>query len=353
MAGGKGERFWPLSTKEKPKQFLNLIGNDTMLQMTVKRLRNIIPEERIFIVTGQEYFKLVKEQLPNIPDRNIILEPVGKNTAACIGLSAFTIDKIYKDSTMIVVPSDHMIENCDNFIQAISAGIEFIEDNNNSIVTLGIMPSRPETGYGYIRYGETCAEYKKFNIKEVERFVEKPNVETACKYIDEGCYLWNSGMFIWKTRTILNLINKYLNNTFNILSEIALSCDTELQSTIYEKYSLLDSISIDYGILEKAEEIHVIPCDMGWDDLGSWNSIYRLLQKDDNGNVIDGDIVQLNTQNCLIKGEKKVIATLGVENLIVVDTCDGLLVCAKKYEQNVKDILKQMKNKTKDGRING
>src|SRR3712207_4926705 len=204
MAGGKGTRFWPLSTEKKPKQFLNLLGQDTMIQMAVKRLLPIIPMERIFVVTSKEYVPILKEQLPNINNENIIVEPIGRNTAPCIALSAFHINKRYKDATMIVVPSDHLIKKEDEFLEVIKEGEKFIEEHKDAIATIGIEPTRAETGYGYIKYDKELND----KIVKVERFVEKPNLEKAEKYFNSGEYLWNSGMFMWKAENILKLVNR-------------------------------------------------------------------------------------------------------------------------------------------------
>ena len=205
MAGGKGTRFWPLSTEEKPKQFLKLVGDDTMIQMSVKRLEKLIPIERIFIVTGMRYMGLIKEQLPNLPFKNIIVEPVGKNTAPCIALSAFHINKIYEDATIAVLPSDHLIKDEDNFLEVLDSANEFIEKNNEAIVTIGMKPDRPETGYGYINYGDMNCDINGCEVREVKGFVEKPDLHKAKEYLENGNYLWNGGMFIWKAANILRL----------------------------------------------------------------------------------------------------------------------------------------------------
>ena len=215
MAGGKGTRFWPLSTEEKPKQFLNLVGSYTMIQMTINRILPIIPIERVFVCTGEKYISYIKEQLPNLPDRNIIIEPEGRNTAPCIAVSSMIINKYYKDASVLVLPSDHLIEKEEAFRKIVLAGNDFINDHNECIITLGIEPSRAETGYGYIRINNDSNE-----IKKVERFVEKPDEETAKMYIKEGNYLWNSGMFLWKTKWIINEIKRCIPNTYEVLNNL-------------------------------------------------------------------------------------------------------------------------------------
>ena len=263
MAGGKGERFWPLSTDEKPKQFLKLLGKKTMIQITVERLLPLISADRIFIVTGKRYVQIVKEQLPNLPENNIIVEPVGRNTAPCIALSAFYIKKRCNDAAILVIPSDHLVVDENRFRNTIAYGADFIQDNSSAIVTLGIKPDRPETGYGYIQftvYNSQCTineaaaamekSDKSFNIYKVEKFVEKPDVDTAKKYIKEGNFLWNGGMFIWKCSTILELTKKYLNSTYDILKGVFEKDDENFSRLLAERYPKVDNISVDCGIME-------------------------------------------------------------------------------------------------------
>ncbi|MCM8709416.1 mannose-1-phosphate guanylyltransferase [Clostridium sp. SYSU_GA19001] len=335
MAGGKGERFWPLSTEEKPKQFLNLLGKDSMLQMTVKRLNNLIPLERIFVVTGKKYKQLVKNQLPNLLDRNIIIEPIGKNTAPCLALSAFIINKYYKNCTIAVIPADHLIKNENKFIKTLKAADSFIEKNNNSVVTVGIFPNRPETGYGYIKFGKTNMNIDSFEIKEVERFIEKPNLETAVQYVKEQKFLWNSGMFIWKADTILMLTKKYLSKTYKLLEEIAISKEDKFEEVLEENYGKVDSISIDYGIMEKADNIYVIPSDFGWDDVGNWTSLERYREKDKNNNVKNNNCIFYKSDGNIVVTNKKVVLN-DIHNLIVVETDEYIMISSKEKEQNIK-----------------
>ena len=338
MAGGKGERFWPLSTDDKPKQFLNLLGNETMIQMTVRRIEKLIPIERIFIVTGKRYIELVKEQLPLLPERNIIIEPVGKNTAPCIGLSAFMIDKYYKDSTIAVLPSDHLIENEDKFINILNTSYEFIERYPEAIVTLGMKPDRPETGYGYIEYKDTITSIDKNEIKSVLRFVEKPNLETAKQYVANGNFLWNGGMFIWKTSTILRLTERYLTKTYEILNEIAIT-EENFEAVLDEKYRELDSVSVDYGIMEKADNIYVIPSDFGWDDVGTWNSVQRVRIKDNNKNVCSGEVKLIDCHNNIVIANNKPIVIAGLDNIFIVESDELIFIASKEVAiNNIKDI---------------
>lgn len=340
MAGGKGTRFWPLSTEEKPKQFLNLIGKETMIQMTVNRVKPIIPVERIFICTGESYVDLVKEQLPGLPKRNIIIEPEGRNTTPCIALSAFIIKKYYKDSTMVVLPSDHLINDEEEFRKIILDADKFIENNKEAIVTLGMEPSRAEIGYGYIKCSNN--KNKDFNseIIKVDKFVEKPNIELAMEYISQGNYLWNGGMFIWKVANILKQISKYSPNTFEALNKI-LDIDNEnLQGLINEKYKDTEAISIDYSVLEKSKDVYVIPSDFGWDDVGSWEAIDRYREKDDLGNVLIGQAKSIKGENNLLVTSNYKIVVEGLSNIYVIEN-DGKIIIGKK--SNVVNV-KELKN---------
>ena len=329
MAGGKGTRFWPLSTEEKPKQFLNLIGEETMIQMTVNRIKPIIPIERIFVCTGERYVDLVKEQLPELPERNIIVEPEGRNTAPCIALSALVINRYYKNVSMVVLPSDHLIGREDKFREIIKAGREFLDDNNEAILTLGMTPNRPETGYGYIKYGEQSVIVDKYEVVKVDTFVEKPNEEKAEEYLANGNYLWNGGMFMWKVNSILDKLKKYAVTTYEALQPIESVKEESLQELINDNYKNTEAISIDYAVLEKSEDIYVMPSDIAWDDIGSWNSMERYREKDRNGNIQVGDVNQLNTNNNLIISSTKKIIVSDIEDIYVIET-DGNIVIGKK-----------------------
>jgi mannose-1-phosphate guanylyltransferase len=335
MAGGKGTRFWPLSTEEKPKQFLKLLGEDTMIQMTVKRVEKLLPIERIFVVTDKQYVGLVKEQLHDLPERNIIIEPVGKNTAPCIALSAFIIKKYYKDTTIAVLPADHLIKDEERFVQVLDDADKFIEENHNSIVTIGMKPDRPETGYGYIKYSGDKKEINNSQIISVEAFVEKPNLEKAKEYLLSEQYLWNGGMFIWKAENILRLTKEYLNETYNVLSEIAATKDEEFEEALEKKYNEVQGISVDYGIMENAKDIYMIPGDFGWDDVGNWSSIERYNQRDTNGNVESTNNYFYNSSGNIVMTNKKILLN-NVEDLIIVETDDFIMISSKAKEQEIK-----------------
>lgn len=340
MAGGKGTRFWPLSTEEKPKQFLNLIGEETMIQMTVNRIKPIIPIERVFVCTGEMYVDLVKEQLPELPEQNIIVEPEGRNTAPCIALSAFVIKKYYKDANMIVLPSDHLISDEDEFRNVIKNADEFVRENKEAIITLGMEPSRAETGYGYIRYGKDEKEINNHKVIKVDAFVEKPNKEEAEAYIKDGNYLWNGGMFLWSADNILNQIEKYSNDTYKALKDIETVADKEIQEVINNNYHKTEAISIDYAVMEKSDSIYVVPSRFGWDDVGSWEAIDRYREKDDKGNVLVGSAKVVDSHESLVISSSHDIVVEGLRDIYVIENDGKILVGHKSNVANVKELKK-------------
>lgn len=342
MAGGKGTRFWPLSTEKKPKQFLNLIGDKTMIQMTVDRIRPIIPIERIFVCTGDSYVDLVKSQLPDIPEKNIIVEPEGRNTAPCIALSAMIIKKYYNDATMVVLPSDHLIKDEDSFRNILLDGEKYLKENDKAILTLGMTPNRPETGYGYIKFSKDKTYINNNEVIKVDKFVEKPNLEKALEYLADGSYLWNGGMFIWTVNNILDQIEEFIPKTYNALKNIEQINVNELQGYINENYGKTDSISVDYAILEKSNEIYVIPSDFGWDDVGSWEALDRYREKDDNGNIFIGKINSIDSNNNLIISKNHNVIINGLNNIYVIEN-EGHIIVGKKEEISMIKELKQKK----------
>ena len=335
MAGGKGTRFWPLSTEDKPKQFLNLIGNETMIQMTVNRIKSIIPLERIFICTGEKYVNLVKEQLPDIKESNIIVEPEGRNTAPCIALSAMIIKRYYNDATMVVLPSDHLINNEEKFRNILLKGNEFLkeEKNHDSILTLGITPNRAETGYGYIKCGEAISE----DIVRVDEFVEKPNLDKANEYLKLKNYLWNSGMFIWKTEAILNKIKEFIPYTYEALNNLDYVKEEDVQKLINERYKYTDEISIDFAVLEKCKEIYVIPSDIGWDDVGSWEAVERYREKDSNGNISNSNFINIDSKDNMIINNMKKVVMIGIKDILAIELEDSIFIVKKDHINNIKE----------------
>ncbi|MFR2820801.1 mannose-1-phosphate guanylyltransferase [Clostridium sp.] len=338
MAGGKGTRFWPLSTEEKPKQFLNLIGEETMIQMTVNRIKPIIPIERIFVCTGEMYVDLVKEQLPELPKRNIIVEPEGRNTAPCIALSAMVIDRYYKNSNMVVLPSDHLINDEEEFRNTLLAADSFIEEKDEAIVTLGMNPSRPEVGYGYIKYSDEVLKSNDFRVIKVDSFIEKPNLDTAKKYLREGNYLWNGGMFIWSINNVINQIKMYSPNTYNALINVMEVSEDKLQETINNNYEGAEATSIDYAVLEKSKDVYVIPSNFGWDDVGSWESLDRYREKDELGNVLVGQSKAVKANNNLVISSNNSVVVEGLSDIYIIENDGKVLVGHKSNVANVKKL---------------
>lgn len=335
MAGGVGSRFWPQSTPEKPKQFLKLVGNKTMIQMTYERMNRLVPSENIFIVTNSHYVDLVKEQLPEVKDINIITEPCGKNTAPCILLSSLYIKNLYGESNVICVASDSYIAKEDEFIEIIKQANEFINKEKKAIVTLGITPTRPETGYGYIKY------QKDDDIPhKVIKFVEKPNLELAIKYMESDEYLWNAGMFIFNSTSMLAELKKYLPDEYNLLKELPKKVDEKYYKFLEENYEKCNKISIDYAVMEKSPNVYAIPSDIGWDDVGSWKSLERYTEKDDLGNVVKGDAELIDSHNNVIYGHGKKIVFIDTNDLFCIDSDDAIII-GKREDLNKVHLLKE------------
>lgn len=341
MAGGRGERFWPKSRKNLPKQFLSLTDDGkTMIQLTVDRISSLVDMEDIYIATNKDYKPLVMEQLPLIPEENILCEPVGRNTAPCIGLGAMHITKKYEDALMMVLPSDHLIQYTDIFTDILCEACEVAEKGPN-LVTIGITPNYPETGYGYIKF---CENKRDGQAYAVDRFVEKPNLELAKEYLATKQYLWNSGMFIWKTSTIVQNMQQFMPSTYEGLLQIQNAIGTPTQDEVLaDVFPTLESQSIDYGIMEKASNIFILPGDFGWDDVGSWLAVGRIRQSDENGNVKSGNVIAVDSRNNIIEGADKLIATVGVEDMIIVNTADALLICQKEHAGDIKKVLEELK----------
>lgn len=341
MAGGRGERFWPKSRKSLPKQFLSLTDDGkTMIQLTIERILPIVSIEDIYISTNKDYKKLVMEQLPNIPKENILCEPVGKNTAPCIGLGAVHISKKYDDAIMLVLASDHLIKYNSMFINTLRDAADVAKDNNN-LVTIGITPDYPETGYGYIKFNPAKCNGRAF---EVEHFVEKPSLELAKEYISSEEYLWNSGMFVWKVSTILHKFSEYLPEIYKGLMKIKESIGTPQEDTVLNsEFGEFQSISIDYGIMEKSHNIFTLPGTFGWDDVGSWLAVERIKKTNEFGNVVNGNVITIDSKDCVIEAGPKLIATVGIKNLIIVDTEDATLICDKDCAGDIKKVLDNLK----------
>lgn len=344
MCGGSGSRFWPKSRKLYPKQFLKTVGDRTMIQATIDRIRRFIPIENIYMVTNKCYADTIKEQVPEISMQNIIIEPMIKETAACIGYSAVKLLKNDPEAVMIVLPSDHYIMDEDELINTLEQGLD-IAASYNCLVTMGIKPARPETAYGYIETGKQFDGEWNIPTYKVKRFTEKPNKEKAQEFIEKGTYLWNSGMFIWKASILMKQYKKFLPDMYESLQNISRAIGMENEEKIVEQeYLKIDGISIDYGILEKAWEVYVLESNFKWDDIGSWTALERYMEIDECGNSTKGKISALDTYNCILYGDKRLIAAVGIEDLIVVETDDVVLVCKKDRDQDIKTLLKNLAN---------
>jgi mannose-1-phosphate guanylyltransferase len=341
MAGGRGERFWPKSRKSLPKQFLSLTGDGkTMIQLTVERILPLVKLEDIFISTNKDYKSLVMEQLPGIPAENIICEPVGRNTAPCIGLGAAHIAKKHGDAIMFVLASDHLIKYNSMFLSTLKDAAE-IANTNTNLVTIGITPDYPETGYGYIKFNPNDCNGRAF---AVDRFVEKPSLEVAKEYLETEEYLWNSGMFVWKVSSILKKIKELIPDIDKGLTKIIESIGTSNEAAVLEKEFInMPSISVDYGIMEKSKDIYTLPGTFGWDDVGSWLAVERIRKSNEYGNIVSGNVITVDSKDCIIEAEKKLIATVGIRDVIIVDTEDAILICNKNCSGEIKKVLENLK----------
>ncbi|HPN39370.1 MAG TPA: mannose-1-phosphate guanylyltransferase [Melioribacteraceae bacterium] len=345
MAGGVGSRFWPRSKQKTPKQLLKIFSNNSMIFDTVKRLNGLVENDKIYVVTNKIQKEKVEEELPFIPKENIIAEPYGKNTAACIGLASIIIEKRSKDAVVITLPADHLIKNEVEFKKILLEAAEFAY-NKKGLVTIGIKPNRPETGYGYIQINEEIVEQ---NIHRVLTFAEKPNLSTAERFLQSGDFLWNSGMFIWRVDTILNELKMYLNELYLGLQEISAVLNTDdYDAVLPQIYGKLKSISIDYGIMEKSNNVFLIKANFDWNDVGSWEAVYELSAKDNFGNAITGEAYLESTSGSFVYNPKKFTAVIGLKDVIVIETEDALLVCNRKNAQEVKNVVDYLKmsNKT-------
>ena len=343
MAGGVGSRFWPASTEDTPKQFLDILGvGKSLLRLTFERFLNLVPADRILIVTNKKYKALTQFHLPELPAENILCEPSRNNTAPCVAYTALRLRATNPDAVFVTAPSDHVILKEETFLQKITEAFEYVEVNN-AIVTLGIQPTRPDTGYGYIEVANTDhAESKK--IYKVASFKEKPNADIAQSYLGAGNYLWNGGIFIWKAEDLINSFKLNAPDIINVLTEDESKFATpDEQSYIDRVYPNTPRISVDYAILEKADNVYTIPADIGWSDLGTWNSLHAFLDKDDNFSVTIGANTHLiDTKNTIVRSDSaKVLVIKGLDDYIVVDEPDALLIYPKGDEQEIKNVVKE------------
>lgn len=341
LAGGKGTRLYPLSRSNNPKQFLKIINNKSFLRNTVDRIKPLVSKENIYVVTNEEYLDKVKKELPEISESNIFAEPENKETATCIGLSAVKLLKKDNDAVMMVLPSDHYIEGEKAFLETLQQGIE-IAERRRGLITIGVEPTRPETGYGYIEMGQ------RMNIGmttyKVNRFTEKPNLEVAKDFLLKGTYLWNSGMFIWRADVLLREMEKYLPKMYKNLMEIYQHVGSpEEHDVIKEQYAIIDGISVDFGIMQKTRKAYVIKCEFEWDDIGTFASLSRFLSNY-RGNKIIGETFLEDSENCTVFSREKLIIGFGVKDLIIVEAGDVILVMDKNKDQEIKHLVNKIKD---------
>ena len=334
MAGGIGSRFWPESRQERPKQFLNVFGDATLIQNTVARLNGVIPPERCLIVTHERYVEQVQQQLPAVPVENILAEPVSRNTAPCIAYAAHKIEAQDPGATMVVLPADHIIRDVRGF--------------HTVLVTIGIQPTHPETGYGYIQYdGPTdlppVDEENPPDAYPVRTFAEKPDVATAERFLDSGDFLWNSGMFIWRSDTILDEIATHLPDLQEAFAPVKDALATEDAAEPLEAaFQASPSVSIDYGVMEHADTVKVVPGSFGWSDVGDWRAVYELSDKDEHGNAIQGEVIMHDSSRCYVQTDDRLIVLVGIHDAVVVDSGDAVLVSNRESTQQVKNVVQYL-----------
>ncbi len=348
MAGGVGSRFWPRSRERTPKQLLEIVGSGTMIQNTVNRIESLIPSDRILVVTNQLQSEAVQHQLSSLPSKNIIVEPVGRNTAPCIGLAAYQVRRSDPNGVMVILPADHIIRNRDEFLRVVEIA-QRVADETNALITIGIKPTHPETGYGYIQIDEEHSERNPYfadGVCRVKTFAEKPNLETAERFLRSGDFLWNSGMFVWKANAILSEIEMHLPDLYTQLMSVDAASDTpQYHDTLETAYGLIRGISVDYGVMEKAGNVFVIKGDFGWSDVGSWDEVVRLSPRDAEGNALRGKVILKDASRNYIDAGDKVVAAVGVEDLIIITTDDAILVCKKGRSQDVKEVVDYIRRK--------
>lgn len=347
MAGGSGTRFWPRSKTAKPKQYLNIFGDDSLLQSTIKRFSTFTETDNIYIVSGKSQSEVLEEQTTMLPKQNLIYEPVGKNTLPCIGLAAMFAEKENPDGIMVVSPADHLIENDELFKDTVLAAVK-IADEKDGIVTIGITPTYPATGYGYVQTAEDITGGEKISQFKVERFVEKPDESTASNYLEQGGFYWNSGLFVFKVSVFLEAVKEFAPELYSDLRKIQADLgQPTFETTLDTIYRAVESISVDYGIMEHAKNIYLVEGNFVWNDLGSWESVYLTDQKDQNGNAGSGETIFHETKNSYVYSEKGLVAVVGLDDVIVVQDGDTTLVCKRENAEDIKKIVDQLKAENK------
>lgn len=341
MAGGSGTRFWPLSREVMPKQLLRIDGGETLIQQTIGRVTPIIPLDHIYIVTNKNHAEQIRLQVQDIKKENFIIEPAAKNTAAAVGLSAVYLHYKNPEAIMCVLSADHVIRHKDRFLEILKGSFKAAQEGY--LVTIGIKPNRPETGYGYIEAGDRIDFPAAFSVK---RFIEKPDIAKATEYIRDGHYYWNSGMFVWKSSIIIEEIGKHMPALFKGLKEIESSISKGDEESVARKvFSKLEPTSIDYGVMERSNKVAVIPADLGWSDVGSWTALDEISRRDKDGNVITGNVIDVDSRDSILYASNRLVATLGLRDMVVVDTEDATLVCRKDRAQDVKKIVEELKRR--------
>ncbi len=341
MAGGSGTRLWPLSRRHYPKQALKLIGERTMFQHSVDRLAPLFSPERVKVGTNATLAAALRDQVPDLPEKNFILEPTGRNSAPAAGLAAIYLLHEDPDAMMVMLTADHYITDTQGFRDALETAAEVAADG--TIVTLGVRPTQPSTGYGYIRLGAGEQLVNGFRVYESAGFVEKPDAETAAQFVDSGRYTWNSGMFVWRADRLMAEIEAQMPELYRGLSQIAAGLGTPQEADVLRSvWAEIPSVSIDYGIMEHADRVSVIPVDFGWSDIGNWDSLLDVLMADEDGNVVIGDAVTLDAHGNLLRSDGRLVALIGLDDVIVVDTPDVVLVCAKDRAEAVRDLVRRL-----------
>ena len=338
LAGGQGSRFWPVSRLKKPKQFLSIASNgESLIQATARRVKKISDKDRLWIITNSLHKELIEK---SVSDAQVVCEPIGRNTAASIGLAAVYLQKIDPKAVMLVLPADHAVSNEDLMVDTVILAMNAAAEKD-VLVTIGIKPKSPHTGYGYIKSADKISD----NVYKVARFFEKPNLERATKYVESGDFYWNSGMFAWSVESILSSIKTYLPAMHEELLKIQAAIGTDKEHAVLEEiFPTLESISVDFAILEHAKNCLVIEApDFGWNDVGSWDAWAEHFAKDDNGNLLHGDVMVIDSKNCVVHSEKRMAAVIGADNLIVIDAGDALLVCPREHVQDVRKVVEELK----------
>lgn len=340
LAGGKGERFWPASKVKKPKQFIDITGDGSMLSITFRRLAALVPPENIFLITVEDQLELVKKELPDIPHKNIFAEPTGRNTAPALAIAALLVKERSGDQPFLVCPSDHLIKKSDIFYLTVEKARK-VAENSDFLVTFGIEPGYPATGYGYIEVGDKLDIEEGNSFYQVARFHEKPDRNLAVEYIKKGGYYWNSGIFMWRPSVYLEAWSRHLSSGNDSLLRIENAIGKEeMQRVIREEYPQLPSTSVDYGILEKADNVVVIPAEFGWNDVGSWDALFDILSSDSSGNIKIGESESLDSKGCLFFNPEGFTAAIGVEDIIVISDGTTVLVCKREESERVREIVK-------------